>query len=795
MTLIDPQLKSNDCGISAIKTIYNLYKIPIDRQQIQQQIYLNQDGSRLKDLKDFFEKEGFKTAFKLLDINYLQGNTQDLQALFPFILPIEKSGGLHYVVVNSLKNGKLEILDPSKASRYFLSLQELKAVAHFSKSTWEVATMEEKLSVLCHQELASYQIDIQATLQKNDNATLFNKLTYFGYLKNSFGFKNAESEKAFLEDLLFNQQIASLPKHFKTLKYNQDKIRVKAPLALSVKPPITKPTQAALPNTNIYLTLFKQLGQYRKLWFIYVFAALFSASTTQLSVFVNQILIDHVLPSYQLNTLIAFGIGLGIFKLFDLFTSLYKSFVGIHVGNILDRYFLMAFDEKINSYSLAYIQSFKKGDLAERLSDSLKLKAFFLRFFTRILVDCFVAFYSLAILFYIHWRLSLLVCVVMTLYYIWFRVITPFIQQNERLRFSRKADFFSKMLEKLDGVQVIKSFGIQHLNSTKIYQSIKDLLNLQIRNKYIDLLNISIVSVISIAASLLIVVFLTKGAIQNSLFTLGQIITFIALSDRVFSSLRSLLEENLTLQENEVILKRYLDFEENTSRTENEEGISNFKINSLNINGLNFGYFPDELILSSADLSVSEGEKIKIEGSNGSGKSTLGKILTGLYPFQSGQIEINGLAHKFYNTHQLRKKILLVTNEDILFNETIEFNVAFGSDLKTEKILILAKKIQLYDFIASKEDGLDFVINENGKNLSTGQRKKILVMRALLAEAEIVILDEVLSGIDADSRQHIENHINSISDKAFIVISHEAITHINFSKIYQINHGKLGLLR
>ncbi|MBI3481907.1 MAG: ATP-binding cassette domain-containing protein [Bacteroidetes bacterium] len=137
----------------------------------------------------------------------------------------------------------------------------------------------------------------------------------------------------------------------------------------------------------------------------------------------------------------------------------------------------------------------------------------------------------------------------------------------------------------------------------------------------------------------------------------------------------------------------------------------------------------------------------------------------------------------------MKDKILLVTNEDILFNETIEFNITFGRSMSQSRIISLAREIGLYDFISSHEDGLQFTISENGKNLSTGQRKKIFIMRALLSKAEIVILDEVLSGIDMISREKIEGLIDAVTDRAFIIISHEPVRKLRFDKYYLMTNG------
>lgn len=792
MSNSDTQLKSNDCGISTVKTIFNIFNINIDRKYIENTIPLEEKGTRLSDIKNFFNAHGFIANYKLLDINYIQGNLDSLKELFPFVLPIQNNNGLHYVVVTEVKNNKLKILDPSKGSEYFLTIQELKKKSHYNKTSWNFADTDEKIIAICSQELEKYNLNVYHVLEKIDSTTLFNKLTYFSYLNNNFGFKNIEAEKSFLIDLLDNQEMGIIPKHFRTLKYNNDKVKITAPLILTVNPKLDKNISEFPTNDNesLYWQLFKQLGQYKQLWYIYIFAALFSASTTQLAVFTNQILIDEILPSYNLGILIMFAIGLGIYKLFDLGTSIYKSFVGIHLGNVLDKYFLNAFDGKINSFSLPYIHTYKKGDLVERISDAIKLKTFFLRFFTNVLIDVFVSIYSLVILFYINWKLTFIVVAVMILFYGWFKFITPTLQQNERLRYIKKAEFLSKMIEKVEGIQVIKSFKIEFFHSNKISKSINEYLKIQLKNGYIDLVNKAVVALIIIISSIIILYYITNDAISNQLITLGQIVTFLSLSGRIFSSLKGILDENLTLQENEVILKRFLDFDENLTKKYNQ-GIKDFTIEKFEIQNLSFGYFSNEPIIKDINLIIFKGNKIKIEGNNGSGKSTLSKILTALYIPSTGNILINDNNSTFYDEDQIKNKILLVSNEDILFNETILENICLGRDIPVKRILEYAKKIDFYDFIASKDEGLEYIINENGKNLSTGQRKKILLLRAFFSNSEIIILDEVLSGMDNDSRNKVEILINESTENIFIIISHEPIANIKFDKKYKLKNGEI----
>lgn len=797
MPITDPQLKSNDCGISAIKTIYNIFGKNISRKYIEKNIPLDQKGSRMEDLKTFLNVNGFIADFRLLDINFVTGNENGIEDLFPFILPIKNKNGLHYVVVNELKGKKLKIYDPTKGKEYFLTLQEIKKLAHFTKNHWDLAETEEKILTICSEDLKTYGINFETALAENGHATLFNKVTYFNYLKDGFGFKDEIAEKSFLNDLLSNQEISCVPNNFKTLEIEKGRIKNNSPLILTVKPDTVKEATVDYPQEykgSLYWQLFKQLGGFKKLWYIYIFAALFSATTAQIAVFTNQILIDNVLPTYNISTLILFAIGLGIYKLFDVFTTVYKNFVSIHLGNALDRYFLFSFDKKINNASLSYIHSYKKGDLMERVSDSMKLKKFFMNFFTGILVDIVVALYSLCILFFINKTLTFIVLAVMILFAIWFKIITPYLKQNERLRYMRKADFISKMMEKVDGIQVIKSFKIERFHSNKIYSSVNEYLRIQLRNGYVDLVNKIVVATIVIISSILIMVFLTKLAIETQIITLGQIVTFIALSSKIFSSLKGILDDNMTLQENEVILKRYLDFDEKTKKSVSD-GIKKFDIDKIEFQNISYGYLPNEPVLKDINLTIRKGEKIKIEGQNGSGKSTFSKILTTLYNPDSGSIQINERDKKFYDDDKMKEKILLVTNEDILFNDTIQNNIALGKEIPISDILDMAKLINFYDFIASKDDGLEYIINENGKNLSTGQRKKILLLRALFADTELIILDEVLSGMDNESRNKVEKLINEDDSKIYIIISHEPINNINFSKIYKISNGQLSVLQ
>lgn len=799
---IDQQLKHNDCGISAVKIIYNLHNIHVSRNYIEENIYLNENGSSLQDIKDFFTKENFITEFNLLDLNSLKSDPEKFKKYLPCILPVKNSQGEHYVVIKGIYKKRLEVLDPAEGHQERWSLMELINSSHTATANYDYVSNSQLLQQIINDELSAFGINI-GEVAGCDKADVINKLTYFSYVQENFCFSDKEVGKNFSKDLLFNQELNTLPKQFRSLKVSGAKLRITAPVVLTVK----KNTEVTLSvnnavnpqkPVNAYRRLISEMKPYHNLWGIYIASAVFAALLSQVTIFSSQILIDNILPSYNVNMLVLFTIGLGLFKVFNLILSLYKSFISIHLANILDNFFLTSFIEKLNTFSIRYIHTFSKGDLSERIKDSLALKTFFIRFFTSILIDAFVAVYSLGILFLINWKITFIVVAILALFIIWFYLVTPFIRENEKRRFMEKANLFSSIFENIDGLQVIKSFRLEGLIMQRLSIKIKSILAIQRRVKYVSLVNSAVISFIIIVAAILIMVFLSLTAITDRTISIGQIITFIALSAQVFSSVSSFLDENLDLQENSIILNRYFYFgqtENKGEKTSIHNKIKSFDLDSIEFRDVAFHYIPQKPVFSNLNVAINKGDKILLEGNNGAGKSTFCKVLSLLYNPDSGSILINNEKHTFYNPSSLRKKILLVSNEDILFNDTIGYNIAFNYADSTEEILLLAKEIGFYEFIADQPEGLDFIITEQGRNLSTGQKKKILMMRALLSSAQLIILDETLSGIDKESKEKIELYLNTINDRSFIVISHEPLQYLQFSKTLIMQNGSIEQLQ
>ncbi|WP_194777979.1 ABC transporter transmembrane domain-containing protein [Pararhodonellum marinum] len=795
--ITEQQLKHNDCGISSAKILYDLHGIPVDREFIADNIFLSESGSSLQDIKQFFSDNGFETSFNLLDVHTLKSQPEKIKAMLPCIISVKSRSGLHFVVIKEIKNKKYVVIDPAHGQVIRWTHAELFNKVHLASVNYDLVSNSHVIDQLINTELFEYEIDRQKLSESP--AMVMNKLTYFSYLKDNFGFLDSDSEKEFLLDLLFNQDINFLPKQFRSVKIKEEKLKLKVPVVLTVKKHqnIKTPNQEFYSHKNPYRRLYGEMKPYHRLWFMYITTAILVSFFSQFTLFKSQILIDHILPDKDLNLLLVFALGLFLFKIFNLLINIYKKYISIHLSNIFDNYFLTGFVEKLNFFPIHYIQTFSKGDLTERVKDSLKIKTFFIKFFTSVLLDTFVSLAALAFLFAIHWQATLVVILILSLFVVWFHVITPYIRSNENRRFLEKSRLFSLLFENIEGLQVIKSFRIELAFLQRVVPSIRSILNVQKRVRYVSLVNSVVVNLIVVTSTIGITYFLTRSSILYQTVSVGQIITFLAFTGQIFSAVKDLLEQSLDIQENEIILQRYFDFGNTEKHLPNQtkSGIYLEEINSIEFRNVGFHYIPQKPIFTDLNLKIEKGDRILLEGKNGAGKSTICKVLALLYDPHQGDVLINGEKSGYFRQGSLRKKILLISNEDIVFNDTLEYNINFDYDIDTSKALELAKELGFYEFINEKSEGFDFLVNEQGKNLSTGQRKKVLLMRAFMSNAQMIILDETLSGIDRVSREKIEKFINRQRDRTFIMISHEPLEHIEFNKTLSLSDGTIQQLQ
>ncbi|MFY0569495.1 ATP-binding cassette domain-containing protein [Archangium lansingense] len=792
---VDSQLRSNDCGISAVKTLCERLGVPMSRETIAAALPLDVEGLRLDSLKAFLREHGFGVRTQPLDVSDAAGLEKKLGELAPCLatVRVQATGRLHYVVVDGVERGRLRILNPTHGQVERWTVADFVRRAH----TVQVPLTEElwhgRIRGQVMEELEKYGLQLDTPPSEAEVAALYNKLLYFSYVKQNFGLKDEAAERAFLADLVHHQQLSSVPQRFRAVAGSEEKRMLAAPVVLVVRPPASRAERQVPdePPAHPLRRLLKEAGAMRGIWYLFLVAAVLSSATTHTAVFVNQLLVDEVIPQFDFGVLATFILGLGLFKLFDLLMWVYTRYVSVHLGLALDRYFLLRFGDRMLTGSIQYLRSFTRGDLLERISDSLKLKSFFTSYFSRIVVNACVSLNALVVLFVLNWQAAALVLLTLLLLGALLVGVTPVLRRLESERFRNKADLLSCMVEGLEGVQPIRAFNLEAHFSAQLGTQAGRYLETQRKGKLLDLSSTAAVSFVTTTASMLLILLCARGLIAQQTVTLGQLLTFIALSSKIFSSFTTLLEENLSLQENLVILRRYFDFGEGVASRAPRAPEEDVRVEVLEARGLTYRYPSGLAVLEGVDLTLRKGEKVLLMGANGSGKSTLVRVLAGLQQPSGGTVLVNDVARELLGERALRRRVLLVSAEDTLFNETLRFNITFGRNHSTRRIVELAKRIGFYDCIVQHPDHLERLIDEGGRNLSTGQRRKVLVLRALLSEADVLIFDEIFRGIDQESKAAIARLLGEIGDRAMLFISHESVEGLHLSRKVLLSGGRI----
>jgi subfamily B ATP-binding cassette protein MsbA len=256
-----------------------------------------------------------------------------------------------------------------------------------------------------------------------------------------------------------------------------------------------------------------------------------------------------------------------------------------------------------------------------------------------------------------------------------------------------------------------------------------------------------------------------------------------ALSQAVYNVNRG----NATLDRLNEILEAPIVVEEKKNPTE----LTGFT-NSIEFKNVFFSY-QDTTILENINLKIQKGKSIALVGSSGAGKSTLADLVPRFHDVSDGDLYIDGINIKDYSLNSLRQQISIVTQEPILFNDTIAANIALGKPDATEAEIIEAAKIaNAYDFITNKEDGFNTIIGDRGSKLSGGERQRLTIARAVLKNPPILILDEATSALDTESEKLVQDAINNMmQNRTSIVIAHRLSTIRHADEIIVLQKGNI----
>jgi ATP-binding cassette subfamily B protein len=277
--------------------------------------------------------------------------------------------------------------------------------------------------------------------------------------------------------------------------------------------------------------------------------------------------------------------------------------------------------------------------------------------------------------------------------------------------------------------------------------------------------------------------------------TIGQLLTFNALLVYFLDPVKNLINLQPMMQTAIVASDRLGEILELAlEKTEGEEKkIRPFSLNEpINIKGLDFRYGTRQLVLQDIDLDIRAGEKVALVGESGSGKTTLVKLLLNFYPWEKGEIQIGPYNIKDINMEWLREKIAYISQDVFLFSGTIFENLTLGlPDPTMEEVVRVAEMTCAHDFINTFPLRYETMLEENGSNISGGQKQRLAITRALLKKPDILIMDEATSNLDSITEKAISRMIDEqTSGITTIIIAHRLSTIMRCDRIFIIENGR-----
>ena len=349
--------------------------------------------------------------------------------------------------------------------------------------------------------------------------------------------------------------------------------------------------------------------------------------------------------------------------------------------------------------------------------------------------------------------------------------------------------------ETLDGMRIIKLFTAQGKMREKFGDEVKDYgrQNLSMYKRF-ELSN-PLSEFLSIATVAIILLIGGGMVLDNSSdISASEFIAFIIIFSQVIPPAKTMTTAFNTVQRGLASAERvfeYIDKENIREAVGGEREIEDVN-SSIEFKGVTFSY-EEENVLEDISFKINKGEKIAIVGPSGGGKSTIIDLLSKFYRVEKGRILIDGTDINEYDTNKLRNIIGIVTQESILFHDTIRSNISFGDRTVDEKKIIESAKVaNALKFIESLDEKFDTVIGERGLKLSGGQRQRICIARAIYKDPPILIFDEATSSLDSASESSVQKAIEEVmKNRTSIIIAHRLSTIKNVDKIIVIDGGKI----
>jgi ATP-binding cassette subfamily B protein len=484
----------------------------------------------------------------------------------------------------------------------------------------------------------------------------------------------------------------------------------------------------------------------------------------------------------------------GVMRILSVGFSQLRDVIFAQVGQRALRQLALETFRHLHRLSLRYHITRKTGGLSRVMERGVKGVEFLLRFMLFSIGPLILKLLIVAGIFYLEFGFIYMAIVLITIVlYIWFTFsVTEWRVKVRKEMNDKDTDANQKAIDSLLNFETVKYFGAEEREALRYDESMRGYEAAALKTSY-SLAFLNFGQTLLITGGLITVMILAAMAVQRGELSVGDFVMANAYMIQITMPLGFLGTVYREIRQALVDMGEMFDLlgqPQEVTDVANAEDL-NIKGGQIEFDNVTFGYDSERIILSKLSLKIKKGETVAIVGPSGSGKSTIGRLLFRFYDVNNGSVKIDGQDIRDVTQASVHNSIGIVPQDTVLFNDTIGYNIAYGSkNASNDDIVEAAKSAKIHDFIISLTDGYNTTVGERGLKLSGGEKQRVGIARTLLKNPPILVLDEATSALDTETERNIQESLRGLgSGRSVITIAHRLSTVVDADQIFVLEKG------